>query len=145
MHLFGYCSSVLDANSQKSNREEHSDACMASEITPPSPAAPRLIGKIRPDDDRVRIVGTVKNVNEDKSFLLEDNTGAIQVKPSDSLLSSSPIKIAPKTVVRACGTVEVSMDGGRVLRADLLQDFSNIDLQLYHKVREVINFEVVRI
>ncbi len=118
---------------------------MASEMLAPSPAAPRLIGKIRPDDDRVRVVGTVKSVNEDKSFLLEDNTGAIQVIPSDSLQSSVSIKITPNKVLRACGTVEVSMDGGRVLRADLVQDFSSIDLQLYHKVREVIDFEVRRI
>ncbi len=118
---------------------------MASELTPPSPAAPRLIGKIRPDDDRVRIVGTVKSVNEDKSFLLEDNTGTIQVIPSESLQSSFLTKTTPKMVLRACGTVEVSMDGGRVLRADLLQDFSHIDLQLYHKVREVIDFEVSKL
>ncbi len=118
---------------------------MASELPPPSPAAPRLIGKIRPDDDRIRIVGTVKSVNEDNSFLIEDNTGTIQVIPSDSLQSTFSSKISPKMVLRASGTVEVSMDGGRVLRADLLQDFSNIDLQLYHKVREAIDFEVTKL
>ncbi len=118
---------------------------MASELPPPSPAVPRLIGKIRPDDDRVRVVGAVKSVSEDKSFLLEDKSGTIQVIPADSLPPTFSNKIAPKAVFRAFGTVEVSMDGGRVLRANLLQDFSTIDLPLYQKVREIIDFEVSRI
>ncbi len=117
---------------------------MASELIPPSPAAPRLIGKIRPDDDRIRVVGTVKNVNEDGSFLLEDKTGVIHVIPSENLQSQST-KPTEGTILRACGTVEVSMDGGHVLRADLTQDFSGIDLELYHRVREVVDFEVVKL
>ncbi len=118
---------------------------MASELTPHSPAAPRLIGKIRPDDDRIRIVGTVKSVIEDGSFLLEDNTGVIQVVLADAPLSPFSKQIKEGLVLRACGTVEVALDGGHILRADLLQDVSGIDLQLYHKVRDVIDFEVVKI
>ncbi len=117
---------------------------MASELIPPSPAAPRLIGKIRPDDDRIRVVGTVKSVNEDGSFLVEDQTGAIQVIPSDNSQAHT-IKINDGMIIRSFGTVEVSMDGGHILRADLIQDFSGLDLQLYHKVREVVDFEVIKL
>ncbi|OLS13397.1 MAG: hypothetical protein RBG13Loki_2993 [Promethearchaeota archaeon CR_4] len=130
---------------KKSNRMGYCDANMASEITPPSPTVPRLIGKIRPDDDRIRVVGTVKRVNEDGSFLLEDKSGAIQIIPSDNAVSlfSKPIKVG--IVLRTCGTVEVSLEGGHILRSDILQDFSGIDLELYYKVRNVVDFEVVKL
>jgi len=117
---------------------------MATDITAPTPAVPRLIGKINPDDDRIRIVGTVKRVNGDKTFLLEDNTGKIQVIISDSPLCQFSKKIQEGLVLRVFGTVDVSLEGGSILRADILQDFSSIDLQLYHKVREIIDFEVVK-
>jgi hypothetical protein len=117
---------------------------MASEFIPPTPAAPRLIGKIRPDDDRIRVVGTVKSVNEDGSFLLEDNTGVIQVIPSN-IPQAQSTKIIDAMVIRSFGTVEVSMEGGHILRADLVQEFSGIDLPLYHKVRELVDFEVIKL
>jgi len=121
------------------------DVYMASELISPSPAVPRLIGKIRPDDDRIRVVGTVKSVNEDGSLVLEDSTGAIQVIPSGTAISQFSNKVEEGIAVRACGTVEVSLDGGHILRSDILQDFSGIDLELYRKVRDVGDFEVVKL
>ncbi|HMF31891.1 MAG TPA: OB-fold nucleic acid binding domain-containing protein [Candidatus Lokiarchaeia archaeon] len=113
---------------------------MSGDMTLKTPTVPRLVGEVRPDDDRVRVVGTIKTVLGPSDFTLEDPTGTIEVSVAETLESQQIELIREGMVVRVHGAVEVSMDGGQKIHADLVQDFSRIDMDLYCKVHEKVSF-----
>jgi uncharacterized protein YdeI (BOF family) len=99
-----------------------------------------MVEEIRPDEDRVRVVGTIKTVLGPNDFTLEDATGTVNVTVSEEMDPLQVSLIRERMVVRVHGTVEVAMDGGQKISADLVQEFSRVDMELYQKVRMVANF-----
>lgn len=100
-----------------------------------NPAYERDIKDIKPESDvRVRIIGTVISKSMDSSsIVIDDSTGQLTVLiSSDELLE----KTKPGQFVRIIGLV-VPYEGGFELRAEIVQDMSLLDKELYKKYKEL--------
>ena len=95
------------------------------------PAKPRKISEISESDIRVRVIGKVIDRKE-SGIVLDDGT------------ASAEIVIEPETASNA-GEIElhdvlsvicrvIPLDGRNELRAEIIQDMSNLDMELYRKV-----------
>ncbi len=80
---------------------------------------------------RVRIMGFVVDHQDQAGFILSDETGRI------SVLSEEPIPQL-QSFVRVFGSVAVSGEGQPILRAEIIQDLTALDKQLYSKTRKII-------
>jgi hypothetical protein len=84
---------------------------------------PRKVSEIKPTDGRVALMGRVVEVKE-ASFVLEDESGKAEVFSGE------------KPEVGKLVRVFCSAEGER-LNADILQDLSKLDLDLFKKVSEL--------
>ncbi|HDH91362.1 MAG TPA: hypothetical protein ENF38_00245 [Candidatus Aenigmarchaeota archaeon] len=76
-------------------------------------------------EDYICIIGKVVNLGEN-SFLIQDETGMIEI--------SSEFKVEEGKVVRVfCRRVN------NMLKAEIIQDLSSMDLNLFKKVEELYN------
>ncbi len=76
-------------------------------------------------EDYICIIGKVVNLGEN-SFLIQDETGMIEI--------SSEFKVEKGKVVRVfCRRVN------NMLKAEIIQDLSSMDLNLFKKVEELYN------
>ncbi len=90
------------------------------------PAVPRAVAKIKPDDIRVRVLGTVLDVSGTQ-LVLDDGTGKVTVSFRD------PPKAKPNQLVRVFGRVipgekEVELSG------EILQDATGLNLDLHRRI-----------
>lgn len=90
-----------------------------------APALERFVSEIRPEDIRVRVVGTVSDKGEN-SFELGDETGKIIVK------SASGFSFENGNRVRVFGR-PVSAEKGIELEFELAQDMKLLNEKLYKK------------
>jgi len=97
-----------------------------------TPAAYTEIGKITSDSAgrRVRIMGFVVDVQNETVFILSDDTGRISVV-TEQLPSL-------QSFVRAFGTITVSQEGQPLLRAEIIQDLTALDKQLFKRVLKIV-------
>lgn len=86
---------------------------------------PRRISEILKTDLRVALVGTITQVKEN-SFVLEDETGKVEI------ISGEPVE-KEKLVRVFCSVVDEK------LKADVIQDLTGLDLNLYKAVEELYN------
>ncbi len=84
---------------------------------------PRKISQITSSDSKVALVGTVSQVNEN-SFVVDDGTGKAEI--------SSDIKVEENKIVRV-----FCMASGGKLKADIVQNLENLDLNLFKTVEEL--------
>lgn len=96
-----------------------------------TPYAHASISSITEKDSNVKIIGTIiKKDKESSSIVLDDGKGAIVVlMPSDDLLEKAVVG----KQVRILGVV-LPFEGGFELKADIIQDFSKVDKDLYTKI-----------
>jgi len=85
---------------------------------------PKKISKIVASDRRVAVVGKVHSVSSG-SFILEDESGKIEIFGKE-------IELKEGGVVR----VFCSIEGDR-LKADVIQNLENFDVELFKKVEEL--------
>ena len=97
------------------------------------PCADRRVSEIRPDDVRVRILGTVID-RDDTRVVVDDGTGRIS-----AVFDKAP-EVEINQMVRVFGRL-VPMEQGFELQADILQDMSGLDLSLYKRVSSVLGKE----
>lgn len=99
------------------------------------PARTRLIKHLKKDDKRVKVVGIViKKDLESSSILLDDGTGSvIVIIPSENDFK----KVQIGSTVRVFGIV-LPYDEGVELRAEIIQNFNNIDKDLYNEIYNLI-------
>lgn len=96
-----------------------------------APAIPRKISEIEPDKDiRVRILGRVEEIAP-PGFVLNDGTRTEVV--ADPELTE---RLKAGDLIRAFCRV-LPLETGFELRAELIQDFSTLDEDLYRKVQEI--------
>lgn len=88
-----------------------------------SPAVTRTVADIRQEDVRVRVVGTVIDKN-DNIIALDDGTGKIDV----TFKEPPATEVSKK--VRVFGKV-VPTDSGFELDGEIIQDMTNLDMELY--------------
>ncbi|MHA1606186.1 MAG: hypothetical protein ACTSWP_01360 [Candidatus Freyarchaeota archaeon] len=99
------------------------------------PATPRKIKDLSRSDGRVRIMGVVVE-SSSNHVVIDDGTGMVMI----NLASSTPPPSTGK-YVRVFGLVTSDEKGGLYVNAEILQDMSSLDLDLYKRVRRVIESE----
>lgn len=93
------------------------------------PAVARKISEIKPDDIRVRLLGTVIDVQGD-IVILDDGTKKINITFEE------PVKAGPNQFVRVLGRVMPMKDGVEI-QGELIQDMSALDKEMLKKVEEL--------
>lgn len=93
-----------------------------------APAVEKDISDIDEEDIRVSLVGTViKKDPIQYSMVIDDGSGSIAVF-ADSLFEV-------QSVIRVIGRPHIR--GEPVIHAEIVQDFTNFDLELYRRVKEM--------
>lgn len=95
------------------------------------PAVPRKISEMRPEDERVRVVGLVVD-KQGSDFTIDDGSGQLPVTSEDPSLSVG-VEVGSK--VRVFGTPMVS-DEEVELHAEIVQRVDKLDLELYQQVQQ---------
>lgn len=99
-----------------------------------APARPKNIEEIDPRDDiRVRVIGTVLSLDED-SFSLDDGTGTVEVFLEEEKMEA----LEENQRVRIFGRVLPTPDSFEI-QGELVQDFSDVDPELYSRVKKVVS------
>ena len=92
------------------------------------PAVDRRISGIKPEDIRIRVTGTVVDKQEDR-IAVDDGTGKINI------VFDMPFKAEMDQMIRVFGRV-IPVEGGFELQGEIIQDMTELDIELYRKVRE---------
>ena len=90
------------------------------------PSVERKISGIRPEDVRVKILGTVIDKNGGR-LVVDDGTGKIEV------VFDGPVDVQVNQLVRVLGRV-IPLEEGFELQSEILQDMSLLDMELLKKV-----------
>jgi hypothetical protein len=91
------------------------------------PALARKIAEINPESDiRVRLLGRVAD-KSDSSFIIEDDSGRAEIIADDIDLIFNK-----DDLVRVFARV-LPLEDGFELRAEIIQDMSNLNMDLYKK------------
>lgn len=99
-----------------------------------APARPKNVEEIDPQNDiRVRVIGTVLSLDED-SISLDDGTGNVEVFLEDEQMED--LKEGQR--IRILGRVLPTPDSFE-LQGEVVQDFSEVDPELYDRVKKVVN------
>ena len=94
-----------------------------------APAVEKDICDIDEDDIRVSVVGTViKKDPIQYSMIIDDGTGSVTVF-ADNLFDI-------QSIIRAIGRPQ--MRGEPIIDAEIVQDFSDFDLELFKKIKEMV-------
>ncbi len=90
-----------------------------------APAVPRKISEIAPDSDiRVRILGRVIDRAED-TVVIDDGSAKVEVTTEQPAEFGDVVRIIARVL---------PLETGYDLRAELTQDMSKLDMELYRKV-----------
>jgi hypothetical protein len=93
-----------------------------------APAVEKDICDIDEDDIRVSIIGTViKRDPIQYSMIMDDGTGSITVFADNIFDVQSIIRVIGRPQIR----------GEPIIEAEIVQEFSNFDLELYKTVKEM--------
>lgn len=84
---------------------------------------PKNISEISKSDNKIAVVGKVVEVGEG-SFILDDDTGKMQVSFEGEVKKG-------RTLRAFCSLAEEQM------KADIVQDLSGLDLNLFKKIKEL--------
>ncbi len=99
-----------------------------------APGIPKDIEQIDPKQDiRVRVVGTAISIDED-SISLDDGTGTVEV----FLREEDIDELEEGQRIRVLGRVLPTPDGFEI-QGEVVQDFSDVDSELYDRVKKVVN------
>lgn len=99
-----------------------------------APAEPKEISKISPENDiRVRVVGTILS-KEEENITLDDGTSNVEVFFEEDVLDN----LSEGDKIRVFGRVLPTPDGFE-LQGEIVQDFEEVDSELYDKVKKVVN------
>lgn len=99
-----------------------------------APARPKKVEEINPQSDiRVRVTGTVLSLDDD-SISLDDGTGSVEVFLEEDQMED----LEEGLRVRVLGRVLPTPDSFE-LQGEVVQDFSDVDPELYDKVKKVVN------
>lgn len=102
-----------------------------SSVNLPPAATPVKVSEVSSRAGRVRVVGKVVELGEDR-LLLDDGTGSVRVLFEDL---SRVEDLETGVTVRVFGS-PLSLEEGFELHAEIVQRLDELDLDLYREVRE---------
>lgn len=92
------------------------------------PSVDRTVAGIKPDDIRVRLMGTVIG-KEENSLVIDDGTGKINAR------FDQPVDAEINSLVRVFGRV-IPLEKGFELQGEIIQDMKSLDINLYKKLKD---------
>jgi hypothetical protein len=93
-----------------------------------APAMEKDIADIDTEDIRISVIGTViKKDPIQYSMVIDDGTGSVMV--------FADVLFDVQSIVRVIGRPQIR--GDPIITAEIIQDFSNFDLELYKKIKEM--------
>jgi uncharacterized protein YdeI (BOF family) len=95
-------------------------------------AAQRIIKDIKNDDTRIQVTGFIKEIIKDNQIILKDKTGQLKVSIADV-----DFTFKKDDLVNIIGDLNISMNGEKVLRAQIIQDMKNLNFPYYLKLYEL--------
>ena len=95
-------------------------------------APQRIIKDIRNDDVRIQVTGYIREPIEQDSLILEDRTGDITVN-----IKNVEFTFKKDDLINVIGELVISMDGGKTLVAQIIQDMNNLNFEYYLKLYEL--------
>ena len=99
-----------------------------------APARPKSVEDIDPQNDiRVRVIGTILSKDED-SISLDDGSGSVEVFLEEEQMDD----LEEGQRIRVLGRVLPTPDSFE-LQGEVVQDFSDVDPELYDRVKKVVN------
>jgi uncharacterized protein YdeI (BOF family) len=91
-----------------------------------------MIIDIKSDDERVQITGYVKNLVEEEQFVLDDNTGDIEVD-----ITNIDFNFKEKDLINVIGVIVKEGDEIKMIRAEIIQDKNQLNFEYYKKLYEL--------
>ena len=92
----------------------------------------RKIRDIQNDDTQIQVTGYVKEISDDKSFILEDKTGEIKV-----LIGNLDFNFKPKDLINVIGELNFNIEGNKSIDAKFIQDMNKLNFTYYQKLYEL--------
>ena len=97
-----------------------------------SPAVFTEIGAITPEDAgrSIRVMGFIVDLQNKSGFIISDDTGRITV-----LAENSP---PLQSFIRVFGSIALSPEGQRIIRAELVQGLAKLDKHLFKRAIKLV-------
>ncbi|MBL7206550.1 MAG: replication protein RepA [Candidatus Aenigmarchaeota archaeon] len=109
--------------------EENSTGPQVQEFQRRVPFVDRKVSEIKPEDIRIRIMGTIVD-KKGNVVVIDDGSGKINANFEE------PVKLEANTLVRAFGRV-VPIEAGFELQGEIIQNMAELDMELFKKVKEL--------
>ncbi|MHA2390376.1 MAG: NirD/YgiW/YdeI family stress tolerance protein [Promethearchaeota archaeon] len=95
-------------------------------------AKQRIIKDIRENDALIQVTGYVKNLIENDSFILDDNSGNISVD-----IKNVDFPHNENDLINVFGELDTKMDGEKIMIAKIIQDMNKLNFGYYLKLYEL--------
>ncbi len=95
-------------------------------------AKQRIIDDIKNEDLLIQITGYIDKINNNKSFILNDDTGKIKVN-----LKEIRSNFKEKDLVNVIGELNIASSGEKTLEANIIQDMKKLNFKYYKKLYEL--------
>ena len=95
-------------------------------------AKQRMIKDIKNEDERVQITGYVKNLVEEEQFVLDDETGEIEVD-----ITNIDFNFKEKDLINVIGNIVAGGNEIKKIRAEIIQDKNKLNFEYYKKLYEL--------
>jgi uncharacterized protein YdeI (BOF family) len=94
-------------------------------------ATQRMIADIRNDDVKIQVRGYIKDLQNGKSFRLDDKTGELKVEFKAEEIS---FDYKDGDLVNVIGDLRIITSGEKILEAEIIQDMSGLNFEDYQKI-----------
>jgi len=96
------------------------------------PAIQRMINDVKNTDNRVQIIGYVKDVVENDYIILNDKAGDIKVD-----IKKVDFSYKKNELINIIGELSISSGGEKEIIAEIIQGKKNLNFEYYQKLYEI--------
>lgn len=95
-------------------------------------AKKRIINDIQNEDLKIQVTGYVKEINEDKTIILDDKSGQITIN-----LKDLEFRYNKEDLINVIGELQIKTTGEKVINAQIIQDMNTLNFKYYRKLYEL--------
>ena len=96
------------------------------------PAIQRMINDVKNTDNRVQIIGYIKEVVENDYIILNDKAGDIKVD-----IKKVDFSYKKNELINIIGELSISSGGEKEIIAEIIQDKKNLNFEYYQKLYDI--------